>query len=121
MQTIFKNETTLKNVALCVLISVMIQLMFTISFTEQKALTFDPSNIDATNSLSNSKSNQVVNTNFKPELKLSEDFLKLLLNRYKHNRDLQEYLRNLKKKKFDESYAEEDPYEEEAYEGKFRY
>ena len=114
-----------KNIAFCLFVTMLVQLMFTISFTQQKPAGLVNSNNNANgDSSSNDVSERIEPRSLEQKtnkLTLSPEMIYLLMKRFQHNQKLQEYLTVLKKKKFDESYGEENQYDDETYEGKFRF
>lgn len=114
-------KNVFKNVAFCLFITILVQMMFTISFTQQKALSFNAlGQNNHANRLSNEFEQQEGRVGKPSKLALSPELLYLLMKRFEHNEKLQEYLKVLKSKKNDEtSFVEED--EDDGYEGKFRF
>ncbi|CAF0727733.1 unnamed protein product [Brachionus calyciflorus] len=112
---------------LCLLVAFIIQLMFSVSLSHQKeSLNSEQNTMDDINArlMSSLTSEQLKKNRLFP----SDDFFKelirvtnLKLKAHPNYKILHKFLKDLKKKKYDENFGEEEPYEDYSYQGKFRF
>lgn len=120
MKTLQLNKFLLEKLSLLLLISLMIQLVFTVSLSSQYEIKSrhlrNSNNKEVKEEEPNVGEGQKAN-----RLTLSPEMIYFLMKRFANNPKLQEYLKVLKKKKYDETYAEEEPFYDYNYQGKFRF
>ncbi|CAF0727743.1 unnamed protein product [Brachionus calyciflorus] len=105
---------------LCLLVAFIIQLMFSVSLSHQKeSLNSEQNTMDDINArlMSSLTSEQLKKNRLFP----SDDFFKELIRAHPNYKILHKFLKDLKKKKYDENFGEEEPYEDYSYQGKFRF